>query len=255
MSDLPILSTAMSGLRKKTSNKESPCAEDVDVESPQDKGSPSTKSLSASSGHNPIFLAKVILRKVITNLTSDEENGTNDEAFGIIAVLRDIIVGIILGVVTISVMIFLDHRNVIHLQSAHNFRDAAFSLLNDPETLASIEESAGLKFIKIDQYESMRNEIDKMLAENDKKLKEREEAEAKQKELVEKHEKEVVPLLKEYAKLISHPLIGLDKFCGTCVWAGKVTCGEREVFMKDTHKMGTIAAKLNVMETPSCKKQ
>jgi len=250
----------MSSLRKKSSNKDTLPAEDVDIESPQGKGSPPTESFSAPSGHNPIILAKIIFRKVISHLTSDEEDGTANESFGfgIISVLRDVALGSIMGVIAISIIIFLDHRDVVHLQSAHNFRAAAFHLLNDPETLANVEKSSGLKFMKMTDYESTRKEIDRLVeqkVDNDKKVKEQSEAEARQKELVEAQQKEVATMAEEYGVLMMHPLIRLDNFCGSCSWAGKVTCDRRAAQMKEKHHMGAIAAKLSVMEGKACKKQ
>eukprot|EP00584_Thalassiosira_punctigera_P023520 CAMPEP_0172575706 /NCGR_PEP_ID=MMETSP1067-20121228/137348_1 /TAXON_ID=265564 ORGANISM="Thalassiosira punctigera, Strain Tpunct2005C2" /NCGR_SAMPLE_ID=MMETSP1067 /ASSEMBLY_ACC=CAM_ASM_000444 /LENGTH=303 /DNA_ID=CAMNT_0013368357 /DNA_START=115 /DNA_END=1026 /DNA_ORIENTATION=- len=303
----------MSSLRKKSSNKDTLPAEDVDIESPQGKGSPPTESFSAPSGHNPIILAKIIFRKVISHLTSDEEDGTANESFGfgIISVLRDVALGSIMGVIAISIIIFLDHRDVVHLQSAHNFRAAAFHLLNDPETLANVEKSSGalgsimgviaisififldhrdvvhlqgahdfraaafqllkdpetlanvekssgLKFMIMTDYESTRKEIDRLVeqkVDNDKKVKEQSEAEARQKELVEAQQKEVATMAEEYGVLMMHPLIRLDNFCGSCSWAGKVTCDRRAAQMKEKHHMGAIAAKLSVMEGKACKKQ
>ena len=37
---------------------------------------------------------------------------------------------------------------------------AAFSLLNDPETIANLEESSDLKFMTIHEYDSKKKEID-----------------------------------------------------------------------------------------------
>eukprot|EP01083_Nonionella_stella_P057993 152013_1 len=68
--------------------------------------------------------------------------------------------GVVLGVLTISCLIFLDHRNILHFQSAHNFRNAAFQLLNDPETIATLEESSDMKFLNLSEYEAKVNEID-----------------------------------------------------------------------------------------------
>ena len=99
-----------------------------------------TDSMPAGS-HNPVFIAKIIFRKVAELLISTDEEDLTQPA-GIITLLKDIVLGIILGVLTISVLIFLDHHNIVHFQSAHNFRNAAFQLMNDPETIANLEESS-----------------------------------------------------------------------------------------------------------------
>lgn len=103
--------------------------------------SPSSGVSSAATSHNPVLLAKVIIAKVADLLlNSDEEDLT--QPGGIITLLKDIILGVILGVLTISILIFFDHRGLVHFQSAHNFRSAAFQMLNDPETIQTLEESS-----------------------------------------------------------------------------------------------------------------
>eukprot|EP00578_Thalassiosira_sp_NH16_P000658 CAMPEP_0181138020 /NCGR_PEP_ID=MMETSP1071-20121207/34019_1 /TAXON_ID=35127 /ORGANISM="Thalassiosira sp., Strain NH16" /LENGTH=99 /DNA_ID=CAMNT_0023224819 /DNA_START=69 /DNA_END=368 /DNA_ORIENTATION=+ len=37
----------------------------------------------------------------------------------------------------------------------------AFQLMNDPETIATLEESSDLKYLTVDDYESMKREIEK----------------------------------------------------------------------------------------------
>eukprot|EP00580_Thalassiosira_gravida_P004276 CAMPEP_0201625564 /NCGR_PEP_ID=MMETSP0493-20130528/1312_1 /ASSEMBLY_ACC=CAM_ASM_000838 /TAXON_ID=420259 /ORGANISM="Thalassiosira gravida, Strain GMp14c1" /LENGTH=248 /DNA_ID=CAMNT_0048095565 /DNA_START=46 /DNA_END=792 /DNA_ORIENTATION=- len=245
----------MSNLRK-VSNKDSP---EEDVEAPIDKESPkiSTAFAAASTsdsfsapgaGKNPVFLAKVIARKVLALLasSSDEEGVTQPSGF--IALLKDVIVGIILGVMTISTLIFLDHRDVVHFQSAHNFRNAAFQLLNDPETIANVEESSDLKFMTIIEYESKRKELDSVVekkAGNEEILKKRtEEAEVKK--------KEVEGMREEYEKLMGNPLLQLGSFCGSCSWKAGTTCDSRVQFLKDTYNTRPIHAKLNAMLHESC---
>eukprot|EP00578_Thalassiosira_sp_NH16_P013457 CAMPEP_0181108100 /NCGR_PEP_ID=MMETSP1071-20121207/17448_1 /TAXON_ID=35127 /ORGANISM="Thalassiosira sp., Strain NH16" /LENGTH=75 /DNA_ID=CAMNT_0023191677 /DNA_START=20 /DNA_END=244 /DNA_ORIENTATION=- len=57
----------------------------------------------------------------------------------------------------------------------------AFQLMNDPETIATLEESTDLKFLTVDNYESMKREIEKKQVElktptfNEKRTKELEE--------------------------------------------------------------------------------
>ena len=48
--------------------------------------------------------------------------------------------------------------NIIHLQSAHSFREYTFYMLNDAETLADLEET-GLKFIPITDYNALKEEV------------------------------------------------------------------------------------------------
>jgi len=245
----------MSNLRK-VSKKGAIIAEVEDVEAPQvmDASKISTAfdatsdSLSApGAGKKNAFLAKIIARKVLALLAaSDEEDVT--QLGGFINLLKDVIGGIIFGVMTISFLILLDHRGVVHFQSAHNFRNAAFQLLNDPETIANVEESSDLKFMTIIEYESKRKELDSVVekkAGNEEILKKRtEEAEVKK--------KEVEGMREEYEKLMGNPLLQLDSYCGGCIWGGKTRCDTRVQFLKDTYNTRPIQAKLSAMLHESC---
>lgn len=195
---------------------------------------------------NPVFLTKAILGKVIGLLTSDDQG---DAESGFVALLKDVIIGIIMGVVGMSVLIFLDHRNVIHFQSAHHFRDAAFGLLQDPETMATIEESSDLKFITASEYEYYKSTIDGVA----EKIKSSEEALEKRSEELEKNTKEIESLKGEHEEMLKDPRLGLDKFCETCPW-GNTNCAARVKYMEDTYKLKPFRAKIDVMKAaPGCK--
>ena len=251
----------MSGLRQV--NKDDTPAADVEAPEDKDKGapkSPASAFAQASSSdsfamppgasHDPVFLAKVIFRKVITLLmSSDEEDLT--QPGGIITLLKDIIVGIILGVLTISILIFLDHHNIVHFQSAHNFRNAAFQLMNDPETIQTLEESSDLKFMTTSDYNSKKKEIDGV----PDKLKNNEEILTKRSDELENKKKEIESIKDEYDKLYNNPLLGLDKFCGSCHWGMKSSCDGRVQFLQDTYNTRPIAAKIAAMGHESCIKK
>lgn len=226
-----------------------------DIEAPKNKdekkallgGAASPSPSISKRSHNPVFLAKVVLSKVIgLVVASDEEDLT--QPGGIVTLLKDIILGVILGVLTISMLIFLDHRDVVHFQSAHNFRSAAFQLLNDPETITNIEESSDLKFMTINEYESKRKEIDGVT----EKLKGHEEVLTKRVAEADEKKKEMDGIKDEYAKLMANPLLGLDKYCGSCIWSAKTTCDGRATFLQDTYNTRPLAAKIDTMKHPTC---
>lgn len=142
--------------------------------------------------------------------------------------------------------------NIVHLQSAHNFRESAFAMLNDPETLATLEENAGLKFIPVAEYEAMRDEIneaEERLAKIKQTIKEREkEGEAKRAELG--------PLKAEYEKMVANSNLGLDKWCGDCKWNGGTSCNARKQYFIDTYGNSEISSKVAIMkQSPHCKKE
>jgi hypothetical protein len=206
------------------------------------------KSAIPGAGHNPILLAKIIFRKVVDLMVASEEDDLSQPG-GIITLLKDVIIGVILGVLAMSCLIFLDHRNIVHLQSAHNFRNAAFRLLNDPETIATIEESSDLKFMLVEEYESQRKEI----SEVDEKL-------ASKKEMLEKRiaeaaekQKEIDEIKPTYDSLVNNPILELDKYCGGCTWGMGKSCDGRVQFLKETYNTKPIEAKISAMGHASCK--
>mmetsp|Transcript_48520 Transcript_48520/g.103248 ORF Transcript_48520/g.103248 Transcript_48520/m.103248 type:complete len:253 (+) Transcript_48520:124-882(+) len=247
-------------LRKVVSSKDTIPEEDVDVEAPEGKCSPSKTdaavsafdSLSAPSGagHNPVFLAKVILRKVVALIMApDEEDGDSSEEFSIISLLRDIVLGVVMGVVTIAIFMVLDHRDIIHFESAHNFRDSSFQMLkNNPEIIATLEEAADIKLMTMADYEAKRKEIDGVA---EKKAKIQETIDKRTKEAEEKRAQ--VPALRtEHAGLMNNELLGLNKWCGGCIWSGKTTCDARVAFMQQKYSTRLITAKVGAMSHP-CK--
>jgi len=208
----------------------------------------SPRSTIPGAGHNPILLAKIIFRKVVDIMVASEEEDLSQPG-GIITLLKDIILGVILGVLTISCLIFLDHRNIVHFQSAHNFRNAAFQLLNDPETITTLEESSDLKFIMITDYESKRKEIDGVTV---KLAKHKEVLEKRTAEAAEK-QKEIDEIKPTYDSLVNNPILELDKYCGGCTWGAGKSCDGRVQFLKETYNTKPIEAKISAMGHASCK--
>ncbi|KAL3777804.1 hypothetical protein ACHAW5_001782 [Stephanodiscus triporus] len=247
----------MSTLRQK--KKDPVPTEDVEALIIQDvddsAASPSSpKRTSASIIHqNPVAIARMVLRKVGHLLIKDDEDAEDiTTAGGIIALLKDIFIGMMIGIVCVSVLVFLDHKNVIHMQSAHNYREMAFAMLSDPETRQSVEESSGLKFMTVEHYQSKTAEIKSFPAQI-----------VKIKENMKKYDADMVVAKKEYEaikpdydKLVADPLLGLDKFCGECSWQGKTNCNARLSYVMDKYNKAEIESKLSMMASlPQCVKK
>ena len=242
----------MSGVRH-ASKKDAPQTGDLEAQSLIDyKKGTTGDSFNAPPGssRNPVFLAKVIFRKVIDLASSGSDEDPITTPSGFFAMVRDIIIGIVMGILTISILVFLDHHNIIHLQSAHNFRESAFALVNDPETLTIIEESSDLKFVTLTSYEAQ--------------LKEIKEAPAKiailQKRLVKidaeklEKQKQIDEIRDTHTSMTTNPILELDKFCGSCRWEG-TTCEARVAYLKGTYSIAVAVAKVGAMNNPSCKKE
>lgn len=140
--------------------------------------------------------------------------------------------------------------NIIHLQSAHNFRESAFAMLNDPETLSTLEESAGLKFIPLSEYNSIRSEIDEA---SEKLAKIHQTIQERMKEGEEK-KTELGPLKEEYEKMLANSNLGLEKWKPDAAWGGGGTCNARMQYFIDTYGHSELTAKVAIMkQSPNCK--
>ena len=108
-----------------------------------------------------------------------------------------------------------------------------------------------MKFMSIIEYNSTMMEMNKAEQEMErlKNLLEERSAEGDEK-------KEILDTLsKEYNTLLSNPILGLDKFCGTCKWGGSGTCDDRVQYLMDTYGNSVLTAKLGAMEKhESCRK-
>mmetsp|Transcript_45677 Transcript_45677/g.95860 ORF Transcript_45677/g.95860 Transcript_45677/m.95860 type:complete len:244 (+) Transcript_45677:116-847(+) len=242
----------MSGLRQVVSVSQQDASPEEDIEAPKEKGQ-STSETNAAANHvrkNPVFLARAIFRKVLVLLVATDEKDITQPG-GIVTLIKDILVGIILGVICVSALIILDHRNVIHFQSARRFRKAAFRLLNDPETIANLEESTEYKFISMDEYEENIKEIKSAAKKlvSLKPLLEIRTAEA------EKSKKEVEPIRVEWETVTSNPLLMLDKFCGGCRWGATATCQMRVDHLQNMFQIKPIVGRVRAMSRESCIKK
>jgi len=207
------------------------------------------RGASGSAGSIP---ARILFRKIamaiLTNLDDETLQREDTEVILIIiTLLKEAMLGILIAFVAVSVCLFIDHRFLLHLPTARNFRRATFAVMNDKETLRNVEENAGLKFMDMDEYDSMVSEIEK--AENKTKLAE---------SIFEKRGDDLIDMEKEKLQierdheqeLVS---LGLDKFCGDCKWGeGKATCQWRVDMMKDKYETPKYQAMMSVMQNGRC---
>jgi hypothetical protein len=249
------LAAIMSNLRQKKRQTVDP---DEDIEaliSPDDDGSPAaaTSSKPATAGrlqHNPFFVARLVLRKVGELITSDDDNEENiTSSEGIIAFLRDLVIGIVFGLLSVSILIFLDHKDVIHMQSAHGYRDMGLQMMRDPETRKNVEENSGLKFMEAETYKMKFSEVNAFPA----KIITLEENTRKYLADLEVAKKEHAAIKPGYDILVLDPLLGLDKFCGECSWNGGTNCDARLSYLMSTYGLQRVKATMDVIKgTPQC---
>eukprot|EP00569_Conticribra_weissflogii_P015216 CAMPEP_0171401472 /NCGR_PEP_ID=MMETSP0880-20121228/7928_1 /TAXON_ID=67004 /ORGANISM="Thalassiosira weissflogii, Strain CCMP1336" /LENGTH=232 /DNA_ID=CAMNT_0011915975 /DNA_START=1 /DNA_END=696 /DNA_ORIENTATION=+ len=166
--------------------------------------SPSSPTVDVSTFHR---------RQYSTSNTAFDRQTTDDDSSNI---LNDMIKGITLGIVFVFILLFLDYRNFIHLGSARVFREAAFQLLTDPQTVQSLEESLDVKFISTDVYDAIHREIGYI----QKKVQEKQGEIAEKEKEIDGYRLEAKPIVEEFDELIvkANELFELDKFCGDCKW-------------------------------------
>jgi hypothetical protein len=244
----------MSNLRQK--KREIVPEDDIEAAvSPDDDGAPapatSSKPVTAKHlQHNPFFVARLVLRKVGELITNDDEDVQDITTWGgIIGLLKDIVIGIVFGLVSVSFLIFLDHKDVIHLQSAHQYRNIGLQMMRDPETRTNAEENSGLKFMEADEYQKKFSEVNSYPA----KMKTLEENTKKILEDLEVAKKEHAAIKPGYDILALDPMLGLDKFCGECSWNGGTNCNARLGYLMTTYGLQTVKGRLELMKsTPQC---
>ena len=246
----------MSNLRQK--KREIVPEDDIEAAvSPDDDGAPapatSSKPVTAKHlQHNPFFVARLVLRKVGELITNDDEDVQDITTWGgIIGLLKDIVIGIVFGLVSVSILIFLDHKDVIHVQGAHSYRDMGRAILNDPETRKNAEESSGLLFMDAVEYQKKFAEIG-IYPSQVKALEERTNKFVADLEVAKKVHAAIKP---GYDILVTDPMLGLDKFCDGCIWNGNNDCFTRLTYLMDKYNLKVIKATLELMKkSPQCVK-
>jgi len=224
---------------------------DIESPSPSTQPSPSPRSRrpppSASggaSGGNPVG---VLLRKIILLTTDPNANSGTPQNY-LLTIIKDVISGTLLGVLFLMILIFLDYRNIVQLGSARAFRRAAFELMTDPDTVKTIEENIEIKFIPVDVYKSMQEEISR----NKEKVNDNAGL-AQHEEDLAARTKELNELKSEYEqwKEKGNRMLGLEKWCGGCK-GGWGNCDGRVKYLMDTYHTPEIKAKVDIMKDGKC---
>jgi hypothetical protein len=93
---------------------------------------------------------------VVLYLLKYKDKGSITTVRGVITLLQEIGAGITLGVLAVSTFVFLDHKDVMHLQSMHKY------CMRDLKTRWNVKESPGLKFMESDGYQKKIAEINSL---------------------------------------------------------------------------------------------
>jgi len=219
----------------------------------QQESSPSRSQERRAAARDPAVSIRVLLRKIAMAIITDIDDETlrreDTEAILIaITLLKEAMLGVIIAFFLVSFLLTLDHRLLLRLPTARNFRKATFAVMNDQETLKNFEENAGLKFMNMEEYESNMLEI----AETANKTKLAEKILAIRSVDLVQLKQEMLPYHVEFPELFSK--LGLDEFCDTCVWGMRLTCMQRVEGLESTYNTPKFEAMVSAMQKESCKK-
>jgi len=224
-------------LSRKRTKPGSPCVGDGsngDEESVL-RGRLYSKPRNNKSSPYPYGLAKVLLKK-----TCHASEGGDRGREGFVGLLQDIVGGIALGTLGMSVLLLLDYSNLINLETARVFRKTASDMFNDPEIITVIEEEIDKKLVSTDAYNAMKKELSDSEAAIHSQSKLVEARAAKAASL----KAELGPATEEHEKLMKEA--GLGDFCPDCPWGMGLTCRKRveyllENYSDDATTIGCIA--------------
>lgn len=259
-------SVARPGMRYKISNmmkrRSPPNSSDPDVESQsknKEEISPRVVASRPAAAGRHDFSGRVLLRNIYAAVFTNPDDETlrregTDNVVITVTLLKEAMLGIFLAFLALCLFMFLfmflDHYFFLHLSSARYIRKATFALMNDQETLVNLEKNAGLKFVDMEGYNSMMDEI-KGADERAKNIE----------VMVERRSDELAELEKErdrYAEELPKIFAStdMDKFCGTCIWSQsqKITCIQRVEALEATYKTPKYVAMESAMKKEACKK-
>ncbi|KAL9191334.1 hypothetical protein ACHAXT_001040 [Thalassiosira profunda] len=196
-------------------------------------------SAAQSSKRTSANRAKILVHKICL-MSADQE--------GIVGLLQDIVIGIVLGTLGMSVLLSLDYAGIINLETARVLRKTASEVFNDLDMMEGMEEELEMKILSSEAYTAMKKELldSQAVMEKEENLYNARTAK------VATMQTELGPLREEYDKLMKES--GLSQFCPDCHWAMKMSCQQRvdhllEQYSDSATTIGCIANL--VKEAPS----
>ena len=220
--------------------------------SAESSGTTTTPSIISQQRSATSIHVKIILKKIIHAVLTDLDDETlrredTESILIIITLLKEAMLGVVIAFALVSFILFLDHRFLLGLPTARNFRKATFAVMNDKETLYNFEENTGMKFVDMEEYESMMSEINQ--AENKTKL-----ADA----ILKTREEDLILLRKDLSQYDGvlpgqFKTTGLDKWCDSCVWGMKMTCLNRALSLEDRYNSPKFESMMSTMKDGKCR--
>mmetsp|Transcript_33000 Transcript_33000/g.69458 ORF Transcript_33000/g.69458 Transcript_33000/m.69458 type:complete len:251 (-) Transcript_33000:18-770(-) len=221
--------TALSRKRTKPGSPLADINTSTNILSSDDEESLLRQRSDAVPRNNPFALvsrAKVLLHK-ICRISAGANSREGRE--GVIGLLQDLVGGIALGTLGMSILLLSDYYNIINLETARVFRKTAANVFNTPGILESLEEELERKFISMDVYKSIKEELSDSQAVIKNEMKVVGARSIKETSL----KAELSLLREEYDGLIKDT--GLDAFCPDCKWGMGMNCQQRVNYMLENY--------------------
>ncbi|KAL9187385.1 hypothetical protein ACHAXT_001488 [Thalassiosira profunda] len=210
----------------------------------------SSRGIGGSAGGALIILRK-IAHALLTNLDDEAMRRDDTERIYIyITLIKEAMIGLLVAIGLVSFVLFVDHRFILGLPTARNFRRATFQLMNDNVTLPKLEEAAGIKFLELEQYHAMRAEIAK--AANRTKLGE---------SIFEQRDSDLQQWKKDLAVYIGQlpelvKELELKDYCERCLWnlEDSPTCTHLNQALTGKFQTGQLMSMMMGAKQRSCEK-
>jgi len=185
----------------------------------------------------------LLRRKIATAIITDIDDETlqredTETILIVITLIKEALYGILIAFAVLSLALFIDCHFLLKLPMVHNFRRATMSLVNDRDTMINMEESSGLKFMNMDQYNLMVHEINSVTKKK-----------AFAKSLLEESSADIEKIdadMNQYRQ-------ELEKFCPPCLWSKGQSCSGRVKFLRNQYGVPRHIAKLSAMSQGSCR--
>ena len=217
---------------------------------PRRQADTSSRGIGGSAGGALIILRK-IAHALLTNLDDEAMRRDDTERIYIyITLIKEAMIGLLVAMGLVSFVLFVDHRFILGLPTARNFRRATFQLMNDNVTLPNLEEAAGIKFLELEQYHAMRQEIAK--AANRTKLAE---------SIFEQRDSDLQQWKKDLAVYIGQlpalvKELELKDYCERCLWnlEDSPTCLHLNQALTGKFQTGQLMSMMMGAKQRSCEK-
>lgn len=172
---------------------------------------------------------KVLINK-IKRLALGTANESNE---GVTGLLQDLVGGIVLGALGMSILLLLDYANIINLETARVFRKtASANIFNNPELIEMLREEineSGSELIPMADYHAITKELSDSKAVIDEETKIVNARTKKETAL----KGEIDSIRGEYNQLYKD--LGLEIFCPTCHWGMGMNCKQRVDYMLENY--------------------